>query len=215
MRVSRDRTSFRGRNQVASCRYFVPSGTRRRSWDDDALGENERLDGDNKRRRSQQQEARKSYSGFRIENRAIESAACFIFCSFFLPLPFSSLPFLVAYRIIHTRVKRDARASARWRQTYRSPRDGTPLTAWPSSRSNASSFRSRFRSTLGAASSSFFFLVFTSRRREKNPQRRLGFYSFTASILNITLAPSAFLPSFLFCSFSFSLSLTWLRRLFI
>lgn len=169
MRVSRKTIERRGRNQVVnSSRYFVPSVVETTALFV-ASHENERLVGDDKRRRSQQQEARKSCSGFRVE-KMVQSRVQLVFHrSLFLPLPPSFPPFpsrIVSYIHISYIQERDARASARWRQTYRSPRDGTPLTAWPSSRSNASSFRFHFRSTLCAASSSFFFSSSASRRRE-------------------------------------------------
>lgn len=199
MRVSRE-TSFRGRYQVASCRYFVPSGTRRRSRDDDALGENERLDGDDKRRRSQQQEARKSYSGFRIENRAIESAACFILL--FLP-SFLSSDSRRILRHIHTLQER--------RESKRTMKTNLSIAAWRDP-FNCLAFLSVERLFLPLPFHSrcrFFLFFFSSLHHggEKASTRRLGFYSFTASILNITLAPFAFLPSFpsfLFRSFFLS-----------
>lgn len=206
-RLSRNgRMSFRGRNQVASSRYFVPSGTWRRDRDDDALrhfvvrtsvstvttkggghgvGDNTKLE-------------ERSCSGFKIENCAVKSALplyCSLSSSFFFVFRFLSR--IASWTCTYTRVKRDARASVRWRQIYRSPCDETPLTAWPCSRSNASSFRSHFHS-LCAASSLLSFLFFCNAAERKLPREDWGFIHLPHRyLLGITSAPSAFL-SFLF-----------------
>lgn len=74
-----------------------------RRWRSPSLRrENERLDGDNQRRRPRRRwrhEARRDCSGFRIESHAIESAACSLYIAFFLPL--SSSFFSVSCHILH------------------------------------------------------------------------------------------------------------------
>jgi len=150
---------LRGRNEVVSSRYFVPSKTQRRRGRD-ALHRfvgNERLDGDDKRpwqhRRRLGELARDLDS--RTVRSAFESATCSHRISLSLFLYFSFLSFSISRCALHrehAHTYGDIRASVRQKQTYRSPRDGTLLT-WPCALGRTlSSFPSRFR----YSASSFF-----------------------------------------------------------